>query len=162
MLAHTVLVITSGLAAKAAPDALDRALVELTRMKKSPVLVLGADGDDILRTCQELEKAEIVFDPNMSGSFSPVKAGLFATHEPAFVWTLDRPFPPMETWRRLEDALRTGEVPDASCDVVAIDGDTSGLLLTSAHGTARLKQRAAEAEWPDAPDLKMRRLSFTS
>ena len=163
MLAHTVIIITSGLAGKASPDALDRALVELTRNKKSPVLVLGADGDEILRTCQELEKAEIVFDPNLSGAFSPVKAGLHTTAAPAFIWSIDQKFPDPLVWKRLEDAIRTDEFPSPTIELLAVEGDASGLLLTTLNGTKRLKERAAADQWPDAPDLKIHRLqAFTS
>ncbi len=162
MLAHNVIIITSGLAGKIPTDALDRALNELARMKKTPILVLGSDGDEILRTCEEIEKAEIVFDPNMSGDFSPVKAGLHATAEPVFVWSVDRRFPEPGVWRRLEEALRQDEVTDHSVDVMRVESDTSGLSLTTVHGTKRLKDRAAASGWPDAPDLKIHQLGFTS
>ncbi len=153
MLAHTVIILTSGLAHKAPPDALDRALIALIKMKKSPILVLGFDGDDVLRTCEELEKAEIIFDPNQAGPFSPVKAGLHATDAPAFIWSIDQKFPDADVWQRLESALRVDKFAGASSEILKLEGDTSGLLMTTAKGSKRLKTRPADAEWPQSDDL---------
>ena len=160
MLAHTVIILTSGLAHKAPPDALDRALVALVKMRKSPILVLGSDGDDVLRTCEELEKAEIVFDPNQAGPFSPVKAGLHATDAPAFIWSIDQKFPDTEIWNRLESALRVDKFAGASFEILRLEGDTSGLLMTTAKGSKRLKTRSADAAWPQSDDLKVETVSL--
>lgn len=157
MLAHTVIIVTSGLAGKAAPDALDRALIELKKMKKTPILVLGSDGDEILRTCSELEKAEIVFDPNDAGDFSAVKAGLHATDAPAFIWSIDQKFP--DTWNELESALRVDKFNKS--EVLCLEGDGSGLMMTTSRGSKRLKTRPADAAWPQADDLTVETVTLS-
>jgi hypothetical protein len=157
MLAPTVLIITSGLAGKAAPDALDRAIKQLAWMKKNIILVLGSDGDDIMRTCSQMDACEIVFDPNDAGPFSPVKAGLHATDAPAFIWRPDRPFPEADVFQLLESALRTDAFLEA--DLLCADGDRSGLLLTTPRSAKSLKERPADAPWPSSPDLVLQTIT---
>jgi hypothetical protein len=165
MQAHTVIILTAGLAHKASADALDRAVAELLRRKKSPFLVLGKDGDDVLERCSRLEDCELVFDPNDAASgtgataatFSGVKAGLHATNVAAFVWRIDRPFPDESVWLRLETALRTDE--DKKADVFGLTHDPSELLLVTAQGNKRLKERPAESAWPESQDIVFTRLS---
>lgn len=155
MQAHTVLILTAGLADKAAPDALDRAITELLKRKKTPYLLLGIDGDDVLERCSRLEDVEMIFDPNHSlddrDLFSSVKAGLFATNAGAFVWRIDRPFPSNEAWTRLETALRLDE--DKKTDIYKVSNDPSDLILVTAQGGKRLKERAAQSAWPTAEDI---------
>jgi hypothetical protein len=153
MLAHNVLIITSGLAGKMSPDALDRAIKQLVWMKKVPILVLGSDGDDVMRMCQQMDSCEMVFDPNGVSEFSPVKAGLHATDAPAYLWRPSDPFPEPATWRALESVIRYGQF--SNFDLLKFEDDQSGLFLTTAKGTKHLKSRPAEAAWPLSDDLSI-------
>ncbi len=151
MLAHTVFIITSGLAGQIAPDALDRAIKQIVRMKKVPILVLGSDGDDVMRTCELMDSCEMVYDPNGTGDFSPVKAGLHATDAPAYIWRPDRPFPEPEVWHALELINRCSQF--SAVDLLTFEGDRSGLFLTTIKGTKHLKDRPSDAPWPLSKDL---------
>jgi|GEM_PF-4856513 len=144
MLAPTVLIITSHLAGKAPPDALDRAIKQLVWMKKNIILVLGPDGDEVMRTCSQIEACEIVFDPNDAGPFSPVLAGLHATDAAAYVWGVDQPFPPAEEWQRYEEALRLLGDPS----VEALQAEGVALMLMTRAGVRRLKTLTASSPWP--------------
>lgn len=157
MLAHLFLIITSGLAGKMSPDALDRAIRQLVWMKKTIVLVLGSDGDDVMRVCSQFESTEMVFDPNGTGAFSPVQAGLHATDAPAFIWHPDHPFPSAETFSLLEAVLRNGLFPRA--DLLQVEGDPSGLFLTTMRGAKRLKDRPSSSAWPTADDVVIQTVS---
>ena len=154
MLAHTVLIITSNLAGRMPPNALDRAIKQLVWLKKNPILVLGADGDDVIRMCSQIEACEMLFDPNGNSDFSPVKAGLHATDAPAYVWQADRPFPANDVWRSLDSIIRQTQVSDV--DLLRFDGDPSGLFLATQTGVRRLKERSSELAWPVADDIKIR------
>lgn len=140
LVAHTVLLITSGLSGKIPPDSLDRAIKQIVWLRKSPVLILGEDGDAIMQMCTQIESCEIVFDPNGGSAFSPVKAGLHATDTAAFVWQIDQPFPSNETWARLDEALRAG----LSEDVVR-----SGSLYL-VRNVKSLREWPSETPWPPA------------
>jgi hypothetical protein len=144
MLAHIVLIITSHLAGRFAPDALDRAIRQLAWMKKTIILVLGPDGDDIMRTCSQMDACEILFDPNDAGPFSPIQAGLHATDAAAYVWHLDQSFPANEDWSRLEEALRN--LDDSSVEALRVPGVSLTLLTPS--GVRRLKALPANSAWP--------------
>ena len=156
MQAHTVLILTSGLADKASPDALDRAITELLKRKKTPYLLLGTDGDSVLERCSRLEDVEMIFDPNHSVEdtqlFSSVKAGLFATNAAAFVWRIDHPFPTEQVWSALETKLRLDE--DKKTDIFQAEDDPSHLILVTAQGGKHLKERAADSPWPVAADIQ--------
>jgi hypothetical protein len=153
MLAHNVFIITSGLAGEIAPDALDRAIKQIVWLKKVPILVLGSDGDEIMRTCELMDSCEMVYDPNGTGDFSPVKAGLHATDAPAYIWRPDRPFPEPDVWRALESINRYSQFPDF--DLLNFEGDRSGLFLTTLKGTKHLKDRPSDAAWPLSKDLAL-------
>lgn len=144
MLAHIVLIITSHLSGKFSPDALDRAIRQLAWMKKTIILVLGPDGDEIMRTCSQMDACEILFDPNDAGPFSPVQAGLHATDAAAYVWHLDQKFPANEDWQKFEDALRN--LDDASVEALQAPGIALTLLTRS--GVKRLKALPANSPWP--------------
>lgn len=151
MLAHIVLIITSHLSGKFSPDALDRAIKQLAWMKKTIILVLGPDGDEIMRTCSQMDACEILFDPNDAGPFSPIKAGLHATDAAAYVWHLDQKFPSNDVWHKLDEALRN--LDDSSIEALQI-ADVPLTLLTRS-GVRKLKELASESAWPVA-DLKVR------
>lgn len=164
MQAHTIVILTSGLTKKVPSGALDRAIVEFVKRKKTPFLVLGVDGDDILESCERLDDAELVFDPNDPGDepgaskdmFSAVKAGLYGTNAGTFVWRLDRPFPTEEVWTRLETTLRLDD--EKKTDVYGCDGDPSDLLLITARGNKLLRERHSDNPWPVAQDIVFTRL----
>ena len=155
MQAHTIVILTSGLTKKAPVGALDRAIEEFVKRKKTPFLVLGVDGDDILESCERLDDAELVFDPNDPGDsvdmFSAVKAGLYGTNAGTFVWRLDRPFPTEEVWLRLETTLRLDD--EKKTDVYGCENDPSGLLLITARGNKMLRERHSDNPWPVAQDI---------
>lgn len=157
MLAHLFLIITSGLSSRLSPGALDRAIRQLTWMKKTIVLVLGSDGDEVMRVCEQIEATEMVFDPNGTSDFSPVKAGLQATDAPAFIWHPDQPFPTSETFELLESILRNDVFPLA--DALRVEGDPSGLIVTTPRGAKRLKERPSASTWPSADDVVIRAVS---
>lgn len=155
MQAHTVLILTAGLAQKSAPNALDRMIGELLRRRKTPYILLGTDGDAVLEQCSRVEDCEMIFDPNHDPSndelFSSVKAGLFATNAAAFILRLDRPLPADSVWTQLETKLRLDE--NKKTDIYVADNDPSGLVLVTAQGGKRLKERAADSRWPVAEDI---------
>ena len=153
MLAHIVLIITSHLAGKISPDALDRAIKQLIWMKKTVILVLGPDGDEIMRTCSQMDACEILFDPNDSGPFSPVQAGLHATDAAAYVWHSDQPFPSNEDWQKFENGLRN--LDDSSVDALQMPGVALTLLPRS--GVKRLRERPSDSAWP-MPDIKIQQV----
>jgi CTP:molybdopterin cytidylyltransferase MocA len=144
MLAHIVLIITSHLSGKFAPDALDRAIKQLLWMKKTIILVLGPDGDEVMRTCSQMDACEILFDPNDAGPFSPIKAGLHATDAAAYVWFADQKFPTNDDFRRLDTALRT--LDDSSIECLQIPGVP--LTLLTPTGVRNLKEKPSDSAWP--------------
>ena len=106
MLANCAILLTAGSTQVINASQLDALIRELVARKKNPVLVLGPDGDDLLRSCQELEACDLVFDPNYEGDyFSGIKAGLHAVNGPAFVIPVGQDLLPAQSWAELELAL---------------------------------------------------------
>jgi hypothetical protein len=155
MRAHNVIVVTSGQADAVAPGQLDRTIQAILDMKKNPIVVLGPDGDALLRDAQLVDQCDVVFDPNFEGGFfSSAHAGLHATHGAAFVIPLKDPLAPLPVWQQLESELMkesaqkndvlkalTPEAENPSPSSVA------GPLLVTQRGVQTLKKLAARTDW---------------
>lgn len=108
MVAKAVIILTAGRGTYAAGGALDQLILEINKMGKTAVLVVGPDGDELMRCCTNIDSCEMVFDPNFEGGlFSSIKAGLEAVNSPAFVLPLSsNGVLNYSEWKSLEDALR--------------------------------------------------------
>ena len=156
-LARSIIIVTSGKAATVGPRALDEMIRLVVRQRKQPILVLGPDGDEFLRACEEIESCEIIFDPNYDGGlFSGVKAGLHATTSAAFVVALGEPiheeaFPLLakELWQIGHDDSKRQLDCDIICPLTQIDGREIPVfpVLVTGLGTEDLKELAATTAW---------------
>lgn len=147
MLAHNVIILTAGRVDEIRRGRIDQLIEFVMSMKKTPILVLGPDGDDLLRSIARLEDCEIVFDPNFAGEeFSSVKAGLQATGESCFVLRAGAPIPTRETFANLErELLRSSQ----GVDVFATPDyqDPDAVLLVTQRGVATLKNQPSSTRW---------------
>lgn len=152
MQAHNVIIICSGLARTTTDRDLNEILKTLQELKKNPVLVLGPDGDELLRRCDAIENCEIVFDPNFEGGFfSSLKAGLFATQRAAFTLSLQTPVPPKQVWHALDEALFKTQHNGPHILRPVIRNSPVSLefpLLVTTQGIAKLKSLPAQSPWP--------------
>ena len=88
--------------------------------------MLGPDGDEVLRSCLNIEQCEVVFDPNFEGGyFSGVKAGLHAVRGAAFVVPLATQAPEDRIW----EALEAAGLHAVSLGLSALAGDDDHGLL---------------------------------
>jgi len=136
MRVHNVIITTAGSEEPSRNgDDLDRLIRRVLDLKKKPILVIGPEGDDVLRSSKLAEECELVFDPNYEGGlFSSIKAGLHATTGPAFIVPLhstpashvfiqalmtdtDQDQDQDRIWHKLESALDHAEIA-RSCDVL--------------------------------------------
>lgn len=152
MQAHNIIVICSGYSRANSGDELNRLFETARQLKKKPILVLGPDGDELLRSCDFIEDCEIVFDPNFEGGFfSGLKAGLFATHGPAFVASLEMPIPSLRVWHALEKSLFHLQ-KNARERILrpVINGEVQKALpiLITTQGIAELMKLPALSPWP--------------
>ncbi len=157
MLAHNVIILTAGRVDELRRGRLDQ-LIELVReLKKTPILVLGPDGDDLIRTISRLEDCEIVFDPNFTGEeFSSVKAGLQATGEPCFLVRASGPLPTRETFASLERELLGGQVSGVDVFATPDHEDPDAVLLVTQRGVRALKGKPASMRWLKSNDIVFR------
>jgi len=159
MIASNVIIITSGHYVEGNGRKLGEAISGILKLKKKPIVILGPDGDDLLRNCNEIENCEIVFDPNFDGGlFSSLKAGLFTvTHGAAFVISLGAPYLDVKNWSKLEAALLNSEkehviraAPRAKNDEVNFP------FIVTARGVSYLKNLPAETPWPPGHEVIFR------
>lgn len=153
MRAKSVIIIASGRAQYASAGQLDRAIQAVTAMGKRPVVVIGPDGDDLLRTSESIEACELVFDPNYNGGiFSGIKAGLHAVNGAAFVMPLGN-----ETtldfahWSKLEEQLPS--LPPSLHVLRPITQNSKGVLypqIVTMQGLVPLKALPATTDWSQA------------
>ncbi len=162
MTAPSVIILTSGLVQTGSGQELSRLISTIRQLKKTPIVVLGPDGDELLRECSEIiDDCEIVFDPNFEGGlFSSLKAGLFALrHGGAFVLPLGAPYMNAPAWRKLEDALLTSEQEHI---IRAAPQDQGGAmtfpLLVTARGMSHLRNQPAQSPWPPEREVIFRDL----
>ena len=148
MRAHNVIIVTAGRIRATSDRDLSALLKTLRELKKTPVLALGPDGDDLLRLSEEIENCEIIFDPNFAGDFfSSVKAGLFATHGAALVVALGESMLDFHEWARLESLLaNAGE--EHVLRLAQRDGESPRFpLLITARGVSELRELPSETDW---------------
>lgn len=164
LLANSFIVITSG-RVRANSDQEFRHLMSLAQaMKKRIVLVLGPDGDDLLRELgEELDDCEIVFDPNFDsiaggGLFSGLKAGLFAVNGAAFVIPLGEKVHSAETLRYMEHTLLSPTI-GKTVYCRSRSGETQYPLLVTAHGVTILRDQPSHSSWIEETDFAFHDLS---
>jgi hypothetical protein len=166
MRAHNVLIISSGCSKEANSETLDGLVRAITAMNRNPILVLGPDGDEIISGSQEIEKCDLVFDPNYAGQFfSSLKAGLQATHGAAFVVPLSASLPPPSIWQALEKDLLL-EPTASQCDVIrpTLNADAAGHscgpsawpLLITPRGVKSLVAMPAATDWEQCEKITVR------
>lgn len=132
----------------------ERVRDNLARAKKfglNVILVLGATGDEILRTCPELEEADLAFDPNFEGEiFSSIQAGVLAATGAAFVLDAGEETLDDFAWIALDDALFSAS---ADADVLQLSlGSTDRAQtpqLITLNGLKRLRKLPMQASWAD-------------
>jgi hypothetical protein len=151
MLAHNVIILTSGRATAIATEAIDSLILALRKLKKNPILVLGPDGDDILRLSQQIENCEIIFDPNYEGEiFSGIKAGLETTNAAAFICAINEPILDPATWADLERALFSEDAKSVHVfSPLTQDSIPRYPQLVTAHGVRLAKTLPALSCWAD-------------
>jgi CTP:molybdopterin cytidylyltransferase MocA len=160
MVAKSVIILSSGRANYAAGGALDDLIKAITALGKTPVLVLGPDGDDLMRTCAAIETCELVYDPNFNGGmFSGIKAGLHAVHGPAYVIPLADPTAlEFSKWNELETVLRANDVSGKTGTHVIRPVTQNGAIplfpqLVTAHGLLPIKALPATTDWASSDRL---------
>lgn len=156
MRAHNVIIVSSGRTAYAHAGALDELIRSIVALRKQPILVLGPDGDDLLRTCEEIEQCEIVFDPNYDGEFfSSLKAGLFACESPTLVVPLADDHLPPSTWRVLETELRDHEGKSHVLrPITHNDASPQWPALITACGVKALKALPSTSAWEKSESIR--------
>lgn len=157
MMAHNVIILTAGRVNEIRRGHLDRLIDLVVEMKKTPILVVGPDGDDLLRNVSRLEDCEIVFDPNYVGEeFSSVKAGLQATGEPCFFIRAGGPAPSRETFRTLERELLGSQVSGVDVFASPDHDDPNAVFLVTQRGVRSLKNQPASTRWLKSNDIVFR------
>jgi len=152
-LVKNVIIVTGGRSNYASAGALDQLIGEILSLGKQPVVVLGPDGDDLLRSCSLIEKCEMVFDPNFQeGIFSGVKAGLEAVNGAAFVIPLGAESVLEPTrWASFERVLLEERNRDHVIRPVASEvktGDTPLYpLMVTPQGILPLKALPSSSDW---------------
>ena len=125
---------------------LDRLIDWIFASGRTPYLVIGADGDNILRYSRRAERCELVFDPNYEGEiFSSVKAGLCATEGSTFVWLASLGLPEQNTWKSLEENLGLSREPNP--DVLRPLAAPSYPRLVTLTGLKKLRTLPAQTNW---------------
>lgn len=157
MLAHNVIILTAGRVDEIRRGRIDQLIELIVGMKKTPILVLGPDGDDLLRQIARMDECEIVFDPNFSGEeFSSVKAGLQATGEPCFLIRAGGPLPTRETFANLERELLGFQVSGVDVFASPDHDDPNAILLVTQRGVRSLKNQPASTRWLKSNDIVFR------
>lgn len=159
----SLILVTSGRGSYAQSGLLDQLLSDLSSQGKNPIVVLGPDGDDFLRSCDKLEACDIVFDPNFEGEvFSSIKAGLEAVSGPTFVAPLETCAGQIDfgVWDKLESSyLANGEA--SHCHVIQghrPDGTPLFPLLITAKGLLPSKALPANSDWLASGKLLIHKL----
>jgi hypothetical protein len=156
VIAKDVVIITSGMVDQAPRGQVDQMIRLIRSVRKNTILVVGPDGDDLLRSNVELDHCDFVFDPNFSGSiFSSIKAGLHASQGACFVISLLHSAFDRTHFAALEAALRN---QPAATDVLRLATRPSenpiqtGLELITRPALDRLKSLPSETLWdPSSP-----------
>lgn len=159
MRAHNVIIITTGASHHLNTKQLDDLIQKILGLKKNPILVLGPDGDEFLRSCNWIEQCDIVYDPNYAGQlFSGIKAGLHSTNGAAFVLPLSSSIPDDSIWSRLEMALLDHEL-SRSADVIrtVTNGNANSHagypFLVTRRGVQNLLKLDATTDWESAAEV---------
>jgi hypothetical protein len=163
MRAHNVIIVASGRVSYAHGSDLDALIRAIVALKKQPILVLGPDGDDLLRVCQEAESCEMIFDPNFNGEiFSSIKAGLQVCSHPALVLPFAAKMLEPSEWVNFEKYLADAEsathvlkpVLKLADESLTQNNDTLQWChwpqIVTAHGVRVLKNLPATTSWTDA------------
>jgi hypothetical protein len=159
MRALNVIIVASGRVSYGQASDLDELIRSIVALKKQPVLVLGPDGDDLLRSCEESESCEMIFDPNYSGNiFSSIKAGLEVCSQPAMV------LPFAADWLKLERFLGdSGTSTHVLRPVTQNNEDTNGWpQIVTAHGVRELKNLPATTSWDDTEKILAKAVELPS
>ncbi len=161
-LVKSVIIVTGGRCNYAAAGALDQLIRETLALGKQPIVVLGPDGDDLLRTCSLIENCEMVFDPNFQkeGIFSGVKAGLEAVNGAAFVIPLgaEAVLEPSR-WASFEKALleepnRNHVIRPLTSEIKTGDSPLYPLMITP-QGLLPLKALPSSSDWLGSDRIKV-------
>ena len=172
--ASSVIIVSSGRShLLKSEQTLDGLIREIVSLKKNPILVLGPDGDDILRHCDEIEKCDIVFDPNFNGGFfSGVKAGLFATAGASIVVPLSDSLVENETgfkatietlethFRVNEEAAKCHLLCPMTQDNTSISPRAEKICLITPQGASSLLQFSSELDWESAEEIAVRHIQI--
>jgi hypothetical protein len=149
--AHNVIIVTSGRVHCLQAGELDRLIRSILRLKKNPILILGPDGDELLRISSEVESCEIIFDPNFTGDFfSSVKAGLSVTQMAAFVIVIGESRLDPNQWLQLEQVLREeGREHALRFRPITRSGWALYPVLLTESGVRAMRNLPASTEWND-------------
>jgi hypothetical protein len=160
-LVKSVIIVTGGRSNYAAAGALDQLIRDTLSLGKQPVVVLGPDGDDLLRSCSLIENCEMVFDPNFQGGiFSGVKAGLEAVNGAAFVIPLGAESVLKPTrWVNFEKALleehNRNHVIRPVATGITPDGTPLYPLMITPQGILPLKALPSSSDWLSSDRIKI-------
>lgn len=158
-LAKNVLIISSGRVNYAKATALDELILQIRSLDKHPIVVLGPDADDLLRTSKYLESCDIVFDPNFQGGlFSSIKAGLDAVNGASFVLPLGAVEKTLEfaSWEAFEKALLNPETKAHVIRPVTQANERLEFpLIITGRGLLPLKALPSATDW-----LQSERIEF--
>ncbi len=83
---------------------LDWQIQNVLRHNRNPILILGQDGDEILRFCKGIEHCDLVYNSDPVSN-SGLIAGLHGSGTCAFYLPIDVAYPDEEVWLTLEKSF---------------------------------------------------------
>jgi hypothetical protein len=164
---HNVIILTNGAAEFATQGLLDEVIDKTLALKKNPIVVLGHDGDDILRDCRHIERCDLVFGEHSDNHpLAGLVSGLQATTGGAFALPLKealdtRALDPSH-WLNLERLLSaTGKDEFDIARLHDQQGEALYPLAVTATGVTRLKNLEVPLNWDDPHQVIIRCQSAT-
>lgn len=156
-LVKNVIIVTAGKANYAGGGTLDQMIRDTLALGKQIIVVLGPDGDDLLRTCSMIEHCEMVFDPNFQGGFfSGVKAGLEAVNGASFVLPLGADcILEFSRWAELERALVGADIKNHVVRPVDPETNATFPLLITPQGLLPLKALPSSSDWLNSERIQI-------
>jgi hypothetical protein len=163
-----VLIVSSGRMNYARTGALDDLIRRVRAIGKTPVVILGPDGDDVLRTSTELENCEIVFDTNFQGEFfSSINAGLHVLSGATFVVPLEFEGNrdselAFDQWEKFELALLEPETKAHVLRPVTQNNEKLAYpMIITGRGLLPLKALPAATDWTNSDRIEIADFKIT-
>jgi hypothetical protein len=146
----------SGLALESvsAKSYLEWQIYQIRSMRKEPVVILGPDGDDLLRAIPKLADRRLAYTrddlPNM---LSQIQAGLKSAGTCAFYLPLNVPCPTPLVWSAIERAMTNKDYNDGTHVIAPLFAGRPGFpILITVEGKDWLEENSAKLAEINAPN----------